>query len=84
MKRVLELVGLKKKNGISNDEIAYLEEIIIKNRQEIDKLKEEVEAINILYERYRLSHKKILICFSISIVLNVILAGVLLYLNILK
>lgn len=84
MKRVLELVGLKKKNGISNNEIAYLEEIIIKNRQEIDKLKEEVEAINILYERYRLSHKKILICFSISIVLNVILAGVVLYLNILK
>lgn len=56
-----------------------LERAVIESFQEIDKLKEEIDALNIEYENQSKISKKAIIISILSVIINILLVGSLIF-----
>ena len=70
---VFDVIKFKKGKGDGMLKPSSLEKMVFNNRDEIEKIHEEIEAINLSYERYRKNYKKLVIGFILSIIFNIIL-----------
>lgn len=70
---VFDIIKLKKGKEEGVLKPSSLEKMVFNNREEIEKIHEEIEAINISYEKYRKNYKKLVIGFIISVIFNVML-----------
>lgn len=70
---VFDIIKSKKNSQSKVLSPSSLEKLVFKNNEEIEKIHEEIEAINLSYERYRKNYKKLVVGFILSMIFNIIL-----------